>query len=969
MEKQIFLESKNGYFGEGDLSFGGCFVPEILYPSLKNLQRGYKQIFKHKDFKRELKFLLKTFAGRPTPLIYAKNTSKILSNHIYLKFEGLANTGAHKINNALAQVLLAKKMNKKHIIAETGAGQHGVAVSSVCAFLNIPCTIFMGEIDIQRQRPNVFIMEQFGAKVISVKSGTKTLKDAVNECLREWSKDPDNSFYVLGSALGPYPYPDIVREAQKIIGKEIKKQLQKTIHVLPDYVIACVGGGSNAMGAFSAFLKEERVKLIGVEAGGDNFLEGKNAMRLSEKSCANIGIAHGYKSYFLQNQYGQIDNTHSISAGLDYAGVGPQLAHLASIGRVEFLGVSDQQALEAMQFFARHEGILSALESSHALAGVIRIAKNIRDKIIVVNVSGRGDKDIFITAKELVTQEWRDFLFAELQSVEKKLKQKNSAVQQEIEENSTSSVSEITNDLIQGLQTLQHENFEFLDLEHNHKCDTFQKNDVACSKDTVSVHNGRQNEILEDTQQDIADETYRDDNPTQNLENMLGSLDSTLHNENLKTQNVAIFLEQKKLQDCDIKSDDNSIQSSDSYIKDDVITKGQEAQDCVLERDSINQDSLTLQSDVDINSTDIKNIDSVNKSMHFKSLEFLESDNNETQDEYMLQNRDVLAFFGITENNDATIEIKQSLESQCDSDEIQHVNTSSESQYFDDTNSSSQDLYQSQSNLSQDDLMHMQLESERLIEKLDMLSDDSNNTESENLLQATHSCDNEIMDNQNDSDVSFKFTLSDMTDVMDTNTAYSGDCTLQDDSTTQHRQFISAQFISDSNVEIPTQIHVSQDLEEDVRINLQSVDEALQFGVENSEHFVSALFNDDLLSQNDESPQKSIHSDNPILNLSEILESSQNTESIMQDERECNNIESTTNIDESEILEKEFDTLLGVTELEHSSEVQENQDFITDNMDNLEIKYQNYLHDNRQNSRVFETHPELSKICGKSLKS
>ena len=397
--KEIFTQSVNGYFGSGEESFGGCFVPETLYPALLDLQDAYHNIFKTKDFKKELKKLLKNFVGRPTPLIYAKNASSALGNEIYLKFEGLANTGAHKINNALAQTLLAKQMEKKYIIAETGAGQHGVAVASVCAFLGMPCKVFMGSVDVARQRPNVFIMQQFGAEVISVNSGSKTLKDAVNEALRHWSKDPINSFYVLGSALGPSPYPDIVRDSQMIIGKEIKKQILKEIGTLPDYILACVGGGSNAMGAFTAFLHDE-VELVGIEAGGIDNMPHHNAMRLSHGHKASVGITHGYKSYFLQTEDGQIAHTHSISAGLDYAGISPQLAHLHSVGRVKFYSASDTEALDAMSFFAKNEGILAALESSHALAGAIKLSKDIKGKCFVVNVSGRGDKDIFITAKD-----------------------------------------------------------------------------------------------------------------------------------------------------------------------------------------------------------------------------------------------------------------------------------------------------------------------------------------------------------------------------------------------------------------------------------------------------------------------------------------------------------------------------------------------------------------------------------------
>ncbi|STQ85959.1 tryptophan synthase subunit beta [Helicobacter muridarum] len=422
MQDELFSRSRGGYFGVGDLSFGGCFVPEILYPVIMDLQEAYSNIFKSKSFKKEYKSLLRNFVGRPTPLLYAKNASNILNNDIFLKFEGLANTGAHKINNAIAQVLLAKRMKKSLVIAETGAGQHGVAVASACASIGMPCKIFMGEVDMQRQRPNVFIMEQFGANVVPVSSGSKTLKDAVNETLREWSNDPHGTFYVLGSAVGPAPYPDMVRDAQSVIGKEIKKQLHRTLGILPDYLIACVGGGSNAMGAFTAFLENIDVNLVMVEAGGDNFLPKKHAMRLHSDSDARVGVVQGYKSYFLQDKNGQIVDTHSISAGLDYPGVGPQIAHLASINRIKCLAASDNEALEALQFFAKHEGILAALESSHALAGALKIAKNVSNKTIVVNVSGRGDKDIFITAKHLCAQKWKDFLELELSSVNENLK-------------------------------------------------------------------------------------------------------------------------------------------------------------------------------------------------------------------------------------------------------------------------------------------------------------------------------------------------------------------------------------------------------------------------------------------------------------------------------------------------------------------------------------------------------------------
>lgn len=421
-KNKIFTKSLKGFFGEGEFKFGGCYVPESLLASLKELQKAYKNIFKSKKFQKELKYYATNFIGRPTPLIYAKNSSKILNNEIYLKFEGLANTGAHKINNAIAQTLLAKKMGKTKVIAETGAGQHGLATATACALLNIECTIYMGELDAKRQRPNVFLMERLGAKVVRVTSGDKTLKDAVNEALRVWSATYSDTFYVLGSALGPNPYPDMVRDAQSIIGKEIKKQARKYSKKDIDCIIACVGGGSNAMGAFSAFLKDKKVRLLAVEGGGIDNARGNHASRLTKVNntpLASIGIAHGYKSYFLQTKDLQLDKTHSISAGLDYAGVSPQLAHLNHIKRVEFINATDTQALEAMEFFAKNEGIIAALESSHALAGALKYCQDHKNEKIVIHVSGRGDKDIFITAKMLDKSSWSDFLALELEEAKK----------------------------------------------------------------------------------------------------------------------------------------------------------------------------------------------------------------------------------------------------------------------------------------------------------------------------------------------------------------------------------------------------------------------------------------------------------------------------------------------------------------------------------------------------------------------
>ncbi len=306
-------------------------------------------------------------------------------------------------------------MGKNHIIAETGAGQHGLAVSAACAKLGIKCRIFMGSKDIKRQFPNVFNMELLGAKVISVKNGSETLKDAVNEALREWSKDSKNIFYVLGSALGPYPYPDIVRDLQSIIGKEVKTQTQKFFKGNPDIMIACVGGGSNAIGFFTPYLKDN-IRLIGIEAGGIGQGIGENATRI-DNTNSHLGIVQGYKSYFLSDTYGNLLETYSISAGLDYAGIGPQLAHLKEIGVLEFKSANDKEALNALEFFAKNEGIIAALESSHALAGVLKICKEVDSKKIIVNVSGRGDKDIFITAKALQKERWKDFLSNEITEI------------------------------------------------------------------------------------------------------------------------------------------------------------------------------------------------------------------------------------------------------------------------------------------------------------------------------------------------------------------------------------------------------------------------------------------------------------------------------------------------------------------------------------------------------------------------
>ena len=685
MDNRIFLKSEKGYFGEGDFGFGGCFIPEILYPALNDLQKAYKQIFQTKGFQKELKRLLKTFVGRPTPLIYAKNASEILGNEIYLKFEGLANTGAHKINNALAQVLLAKRMKKTHIIAETGAGQHGVAVASVCAFLKMPCTIFMGATDIQRQRPNVFIMEQFGAEVVAVESGTKTLKDAVNEALRQWSKVPHEYFYVLGSALGPYPYPDIVRDSQSIIGKEIKKQIKKALGkylntFLPDYVVACVGGGSNSMGAFSAFLEDMEVKLVGVEAGGDDFKANKHAMRLAENSGASIGIAHGYRSYFLQDKHGQISNTHSISAGLDYAGVGPQLAHLKHIGRVEFMAASDDSALEALQFFARHEGILPALESSHALAGVLEIAKKEKNKIIVVNVSGRGDKDIFITAKALCTNAWRDFLESELQSVEKLLKQKNKpkevVVQEERDEEES---KQRQNELKLALQDISHEDMIFFD-------STDTENDDTKAQDTQHLTSTQADSTIQ-----MKDDKSLHKLDTQDLSSMtldsiseqsLEKLDSMLSNQGVETRADSENLESKAAchTECSEVSSMKSQLDFSLNMQNDKTLDSTDSTESATTEAIENLESTNCHIDLEQSEKEISSIDLESESKEFlENDENLESnltnttDNTEINDTETIQ--DILKQSETEQesNNIQTESIEDNLQDSIESSEIENV--------------------------------------------------------------------------------------------------------------------------------------------------------------------------------------------------------------------------------------------------------------------------------------------------------
>lgn len=385
-------------FGE----FGGIFVPETLIPALEELESAFDRCRKDKKFNDELNILLKEYVGRPTPLTFCSRLSRRFGCKIYLKREDLAHTGAHKINNAIGQALLAKHIGKTRLIAETGAGQHGVAVATAGAKLGLKVDVYMGTTDIERQKLNVFRMKLLGARVVPVKSGSCTLKDAINEALRDWTANVKTTHYLLGSVLGPHPYPTIIGEFQKIIGEEAKKQILAAEGRLPDAVVACVGGGSNAIGIFREFVSSKEVKLIGVEAGGLGIETGKHAARFADKSAGRKGIIHGTFTYVLQDKFGQILNTHSISAGLDYCAVGPEHAMLRQLKRAEYTYATDKEALEAFKILNEEEGILPALESSHAVAHALKMAKSMdKDQIIVVNLSGRGDKDIGITAENL----------------------------------------------------------------------------------------------------------------------------------------------------------------------------------------------------------------------------------------------------------------------------------------------------------------------------------------------------------------------------------------------------------------------------------------------------------------------------------------------------------------------------------------------------------------------------------------
>lgn len=400
--------------------YGGRYVAEVLRNPLDELEAAFKSALADPSFMAEYKRLLKHFVGRPTPLLPAENASRELGGaQIFIKMEGLAATGAHKINNALGQAMLAKRMGKQRVIAETGAGQHGVATAAACAKLGLPCRIYMGEVDMRRQKPNVFWMQLYGAEVVPVTTGSKTLKDAVNEAFRDYAASFADTFYVLGSALGPSPYPDMVREFQSVIGTEVVEQCAE-LGFRPDTMIACVGGGSNAMGFFAPFIDQATPRLVGVEAGGRGPGPGDHAARMD--GGGKTGIVQGYKSKFLLDADGQVQETHSISAGLDYCGIGPQLAWLGDQKRVEFIRATDDEALEALKFFARTEGVIFAMESSHAAAGVLKLAPTLpRTTRLVVNMSGRGDKDLFITAKALDPVAWREFLLSESTLIERQL--------------------------------------------------------------------------------------------------------------------------------------------------------------------------------------------------------------------------------------------------------------------------------------------------------------------------------------------------------------------------------------------------------------------------------------------------------------------------------------------------------------------------------------------------------------------
>lgn len=378
---------ERGYYGQ----FGGAYIPEMLYPNVEELRNNYLSIIQREDFKKEFDLLLKTYVGRPTPLYYASRMSEKYGAKIYLKREDLCHTGAHKVNNTIGQILLAKRLGKKKIIAETGAGQHGVATATVCALMGMECTVYMGKVDMERQKPNVERMRILGTKVVPALSGSMTLKDATNEALRHWINHPTDTHYIIGSVVGPHPYPDMVARFQSVISAEIRTQLQEEIgNPYPDYVFACVGGGSNAAGAFYHYLNDEHVTLVGVEAAGKGVNSGESA---ATTALGKVGVLHGSKMLLMQTDDGQVVEPHSISAGLDYPGIGPMHAHLFEVGRVKFVNATDDDSMNAGIELSRLEGIIPAIESAHALSALSQFEFD-KDDVVVVNLSGRGDKDL-----------------------------------------------------------------------------------------------------------------------------------------------------------------------------------------------------------------------------------------------------------------------------------------------------------------------------------------------------------------------------------------------------------------------------------------------------------------------------------------------------------------------------------------------------------------------------------------------
>ena len=396
-----------GYYGE----FGGAYIPEILVSTFDEIEQAFESARRDPSFWREYTELMSSYSCRPTPVTYAENLTRHFGGaRIYIKREDLNHTGAHKANNVMGQGLLVKRMGKKRVIAETGAGQHGVATATMAAKFGFECTIYMGEVDVERQRPNVFWMERLGAKVVPVKDGQRTLKDAINEAFRDWVSHMDTTHYVFGTACGPHPFPTLVTYFQSIVGKEAREQMLKHHGGLPDRVYACVGGGSNAMGVFSGFFDDASVQLVGVEAGGHGLGSGLHAARLCSDD-ATVGVAQGYRTYFLQNQDGQMNETHSVAAGLDYIGVSPILAHHKHTGRVRFEAVTDREVVDALSLTVRKEGIIPALESSHAFAQAYKEAGSLpADARILINQSGRGDKDIFTIADAFDDPSWREFI-------------------------------------------------------------------------------------------------------------------------------------------------------------------------------------------------------------------------------------------------------------------------------------------------------------------------------------------------------------------------------------------------------------------------------------------------------------------------------------------------------------------------------------------------------------------------------